>query len=119
VALGDVNGDGKLDLVLANDATGLASMLLGKGDGSFAANVDYPTGAGPHWIALADVSGDGELDIVTANQSGSSVSVLLGKGGGTFVAGVDYPGQPPSQRPGEDRGTWRRHAARRQGALTS
>ena len=43
-------------------------MLLGKGDGTFAAKKDYPVGKSPGWIVLSDLNGDKKLDIVVANR---------------------------------------------------
>ncbi|MCM8622351.1 MAG: Ig-like domain-containing protein, partial [Candidatus Accumulibacter sp.] len=90
--LGDVDGDGDLDIVTAN--TSSASVLLGNGDGTFADRVDYdlPPGSA-NSVTLGDVDGDGDLDIVTSSSyfySSSSASVLLGKGDGSFAARVDY-----------------------------
>src|SRR6267142_561561 len=84
VAIGDLNGDGKPDIVTANWLDGTTSVLLNNGSGSFQQKVDYNTGAGPYSVAVGDVSGDGTPDIVTANQGGGSLSVLLGNGNGTF-----------------------------------
>jgi hypothetical protein len=77
VALGDVNGDGKLDLVTANSNDSTASVLLGNGNGTFGSNVDFVTGTSPYGVALGDLNGDGKLDLVTANYYGDSASVLL------------------------------------------
>ena len=85
VTLGDVNGDGALDIVTANKGSNNASVLLGNGDGAFKAQTTFATGTQPRSVALGDVNGDGTLDIVTANQGSSNVSVLLGTGNGSFA----------------------------------
>jgi hypothetical protein len=103
VAVGDLNGDGKLDLVVAeiyqnaNRQNGGVSVLLGNGDGTFRAPVSYSSGGqGAVSVAIADVNGDGKPDIVVANLSANgddtigSVSVLLGNGDGTFRNTVTY-----------------------------
>ena len=86
VAIGDLNGDGKADLVLGNENQSGVSMLLGNGNGTFQAQQTLATGNAPISVALGDLTGDGILDIVTANNVSSSVSVLLGNGNGTFQA---------------------------------
>ena len=98
VAVADVNGDGKLDLVVANAYDSTVSVLLGKGDGTFSGAVVYnPGGLGPVSVAVADVNRDGKLDLVLGNEcAGSSclqnggVGVLLGNGDGTFLPAVSY-----------------------------
>ena len=91
VALGDVNGDGKPDIVVANDQkNGIVSLLLGNGTGSFQSPQTFFAGSYTRSVALGDSTGDGKLDIVAANESNSassgSTSVLLGNGNGTFQA---------------------------------
>jgi hypothetical protein len=84
LAVGDVNGDGKLDLVTGNDTGTSVSVLLGNGDGTFQTQQTYKAGSYPHWVALADVNGDKALDIIVANEGNNNVGVLLNNGDGTF-----------------------------------
>ena len=92
VAAGDVNGDGTLDLVVANSLANSISVLLGNGDGTFQAarTFDAGLGSGPIWVVIADVNGDRKLDILLANQSRNSVGVLLGNGDGTFQPVMNF-----------------------------
>ncbi len=95
VAVGDFNGDGIPDLAVthafSDSDLGTVSVLLGNGDGSFQAPVDYQVGAEPKSIAVGDFTGDGTLDLVTANYRSGTLSVLLGNGDGTFQNAVSVP----------------------------
>jgi len=88
VAIGDLNGDHRLDLAIANRDAGTVSVLLNKGDGSFRVKRDYAT-TGAISVAIGDLNGDGKPDLATANGS-RSVSVLLNRGDGTYDAKHDY-----------------------------
>jgi hypothetical protein len=84
VAIGDLNGDGKPDLVTANFFSNSVSVLLGVGDGTFAPRVDYPAGDYPFFATIGDLKADGKADIVATNFYDATVSVLFGNGSGTF-----------------------------------
>ena len=84
VAVGDFNGDGVLDLAVANSVNNSVSILLGLGDGSFTADSRFMVGRRPASVAVGDFDGDGVLDLAVANSDSSTVSVLLGVGDGSF-----------------------------------
>jgi len=68
VAVGDFNGDGKLDLVAANDGSNNVTIFLGNGDGTFQPAVNYGVGEAPTSVAVGDFNGDGKLDLAVANE---------------------------------------------------
>ena len=98
VAIGDLNGDGDLDLaVIIRDSV---SVLLGNGDGTLQKKtVNYGTGAVASSVATGDLNGDGDLDLAVANAGSDNVSVLINTGGyqnptaeiiGTWSGGIWY-----------------------------
>jgi hypothetical protein len=112
IRVGDLNGDGKQDVVIANrcgsdyycSASGTVAVLLGNGNGTFQSAVTYSSGGkNANSVAIADLNKDGHLDIVAANGSElnsnqpGGIGVLLNAGNGTFEPAVFYPsgGQEP------------------------
>jgi hypothetical protein len=92
IALGDVDGDGTLDIVVPGTNT---SVLLGNGDGTFRPAIVTNLGSGLGQLAdfkLADVNGDGNLDIVAVNSMSSQpvLTIALGNGDGTFRNPYSY-----------------------------
>ncbi|MFL6374183.1 MAG: FG-GAP-like repeat-containing protein [Pyrinomonadaceae bacterium] len=85
VAVGDFNGDGKLDLVTANYVGNSVSVFPGAGFGTFGPKTDFAVDS-PQSVAVGDFNNDGNLDIVTGN-----VSILFGTGNGSFASPVTYP----------------------------
>jgi FG-GAP-like repeat len=92
MAAGDLNGDGNLDLVIANSGCETVTIFLGTGNGDFQRPDSAYTGGsigGPYQLglAIADFNNDGKLDIAVSNGRlgfSSSIGILIGKGDGTF-----------------------------------
>jgi len=125
VAVGDFDGDGHADLVIANGgnscvmyidgkieckAGASVSIRLGNGDGTFRPSTAYSTGIGPKSVTVADFNEDGKPDLVLANPtcvngscSGTTMSLLWGNGDGTFRPHLDYHvgSQPASLAAGD------------------
>jgi len=90
--VGDFNGDGVLDLVVANSASASVSILLGNGDGSFQAPLIFAAGDTPRSVAVGDFDGDGNLDVAAADLT--AVSILLGNGDGTLQPAISVQAGP-------------------------
>lgn len=93
IQAGDVNGDGKIDVVAADFSSPDASaeVYLNKGDGTFGLPAKYITGTGTGSISLGDFSGDGRLDLVVSNNGSPYVTMLINGGDGTFGAPTNFP----------------------------
>jgi FG-GAP-like repeat/FG-GAP repeat len=98
IAVGDFNGDGKLDLAIgtnglvAGNHASFLTILLGNGDGTFKPlATTTPLGNNPGALVVGDFNGDGKLDVATTNFDDNTISILLGKGDGTFTVAPSSP----------------------------
>ena len=92
IAIGDLNNDTKLDLVVVDYGSNDASIFIGYGDGSFQDQIAYSTGDGsaPFALTVADMDNDHQLDIVVGYSNTESLGILYGYGNGTFDSVVTY-----------------------------
>ncbi|HEU4728300.1 MAG TPA: VCBS repeat-containing protein [Kofleriaceae bacterium] len=88
---GDMNGDGKIDLVVANEIGSSLSVFLNDGTGTFP-NMppESPTGEFPTGGLLVDMNHDGVLDVLTSNFHGNSVSVSFNMGNGMLAPAGNF-----------------------------
>lgn len=93
-AVGDFNGDAKLDLAVADFGfnNGGVYVLLGNGAGSFGSPTKFTTGPRPRYIATGDFNRDNKLDLAVANVGFGfdKISILAGNGTGGFNAPLDF-----------------------------
>jgi 6-phosphogluconolactonase (cycloisomerase 2 family) len=96
VSIGDLDGDGKADLAVANYGSNTVSVIRNTGSAgtiSYAAKVDFATGSGPRSVSIGDLDGDGKADLAIANQTSSTVSVFRNTGSAgtiSYAAKVDF-----------------------------
>jgi len=77
VAVGDLDGDGHVDLAVANSIDSTVSVLLGTGSGRFGPDSAYIVGRGPASVVTGDFDNDGRSDLAVGNRNDSTVSTLL------------------------------------------
>ncbi|CAF4155908.1 unnamed protein product, partial [Rotaria sordida] len=92
IAIGDLNNDGRSDIVVANYGTHNVGVLLGRSHGVFEPMRTYSTEVGfaPYSVSVADFNNDNRLDIVVTYSKTDNIAILLGDGNGTFVVGATY-----------------------------
>src|ERR1019366_7840293 len=95
VAVADVNGDGKPDILVTTGSTTSFSILLGNGDGTFQPALLYGYDPSGEAIAVADFNGDGKPDVVITNVfvwecDGGGITVFLNDGKGEFEQATTY-----------------------------
>jgi len=107
IGVGDINGDGRLDLVVVNNQDsvsqrsglfyfgGTVSVLVGNGDATFQAPKNFAVGTSPRTVALGDFNGDGRLDFAVGNYISGTLSVFMNTGGGSFSSSSLAPGGAP------------------------
>ena len=92
IAVADFNGDGHLDLAVAESNRDRVDIFKGKGDGTFTTLSSTATGNDPVSIVVGDFNADGNVDFAVTNQSDNTTSIMLGNGTGTgFTAATSSP----------------------------
>jgi hypothetical protein len=93
ITAADVNGDGKVDLIMANslntkpsDANGTLAVFTNNRSGGFVSDALYEVGPQPNCVVAADINGDGWPDLITANNGSGTITVLTNNRSGGFVS---------------------------------
>jgi hypothetical protein len=91
IAVGDLNKDGRLDIVTANRSSDDLSVLLGEPGGTFLPQIRYAVGELPLGLRLADLNGDTFLDVIVARVSVDYQTIFLNQGNGTLAVPYTVP----------------------------
>jgi uncharacterized protein YjbI with pentapeptide repeats len=91
IAVGDLNHDGRLDLVVANSSSDDISVLIASAPGVFLPQVRYPVGDNPRGVRLANLDSDTHLDVVISLASKNYQIILPGVGNGSLAAPYTVP----------------------------
>ena len=87
IAVGDFDGDGNLDLAVANKSSNTVTILRGDGSGTnfTSSTITVTSGSNPSAIVATDLDADGRLDLVVAESNNSRLDIYRGNGNGTFT----------------------------------
>jgi hypothetical protein len=91
VIVADINGDGRPDVLVANESQGTIGVLLGNGDGSLQLLKSYSVGFQPAFIAAGEFDGSGKVDLAVAGASGNHLAILRNDGSGNLRKPVAIP----------------------------
>jgi len=92
---GDFNGDGHLDLAVANQSSNNIQILMGSGASSFISSGPLQSGNGPTALGVGDFNSDGRLDLVALDADSNSIGILFQQPQATLsVSGLTFPTQP-------------------------
>ena len=87
----DANGDGLLDLAVANSGLASISILLAVAEGGYAEPVELPTGNGPQSLLVADLNKDSRMDVITADRDANALTLFVNESDGLFAVGAAIP----------------------------
>jgi len=93
LAVGDLNGDGNVDIAVSNGSSNTISVFINNGTGTNFTKADYNTGSYPYFVAIGDLTGDGKSELVSSNNGSTTISVFTNKygiGASTFSTKTDY-----------------------------